>query len=87
MPASDYTLDIDKILASKFKGKKIPKVLVSALKKFFHIDFLNDILTSSSGEGVVLCRHAVECLDLRLEVSDFAYHMDSWTKSAPDSPR
>ena len=69
MPASDYALDLDKILASKFKGKKIPKVLVSALKKFFHVDFLNDVLSSSPGEGVVFCRHVVEYLDLKLEVS------------------
>ena len=69
MTAGDYSLDLEKILALKFEGKKIPKVLVSALKKFFHVDFLNDFLSSSPGEGVAFCSHAVEYLDLKLDFS------------------
>lgn len=63
-------LDLERILASKFKGKKFPKWFVRALSRFFHIDFLNSLLLTSEGrEGVAFCTHCVNSLGLKLEVS------------------
>lgn len=61
-------LNLEKILSLKFKGKKIPRVLVSFLERFFHVDFFNEVLLSSPGEGDEFCRNAMEYLDLHISV-------------------
>ena len=66
----EFAIDLDKIIASKAKGKKFPKFLVNALKRFLHVDFLNEYLTRGH-VGVDFCKYGVEYLDVTLDVRGF----------------
>jgi len=61
----DYAVDIEKIFASK--GGKVPGFVIGWIKKFFHVDFLNEYFVQGY-EGVEFCTHALEYLGIRLEV-------------------
>ena len=64
----DYALDLDRIVSERSGGKKIPRWVVSYLKKLVHQDFLNEFLTEGY-QGVDFCVKAVEYLDVTLDVS------------------
>lgn len=66
----EFAIDLDKIIASKAKGRKFPKFLVNWLKRFLHVDFLNEYLTRGY-VGVDFCAGAVEYLDVTLDVRGF----------------
>ncbi len=61
------TIDIDAIAASKFPGKKIPRWLLSLIKRIVHQDFLNYYF-SQGKVGVEFAEGAVEYLGVRLRV-------------------
>ncbi len=64
---SQGLIDLDQVVATKFRGKKIPAFVVGWLKKFIHQDFLNDILSDDS-EGVAFCEHTLERMNVTVEV-------------------
>ncbi len=63
----ELAIDLDKIIATKFPGKKIPKWFVSWLKRFIHQDFINEYLTRGY-EGVEFCTKGLEYIDVKVEV-------------------
>lgn len=63
----EYTIDIEKIVAAKFPGKKIPKWFISWVKRLIHQDFLNGFFIKGY-EGVEFCTETVKYLDIKLEV-------------------
>lgn len=65
--ANEGLIDLDQIVATKFKGKKIPRFVVNWLKKLIHQDFLNSII-KDGGEGIDFCEHTLKCLNVTLDV-------------------
>ena len=69
--AKDYqeelTIDLDHVVATKFKGKKIPKWLVRFLKRFIHQDWINDCM-SRCREGEYFYEDALKELDVTINV-------------------
>lgn len=63
----DLAIDLDKIVASRAKGKKIPRRLINILKKVIHQDFINGYLTQGY-EGVEFCRNCINYLNVKLDV-------------------
>ena len=63
----EYAIDVEQIVASRAKGKKIPRFLVRWLKKLVHQDFLNGFFTKGY-EGVDFCQKCIEYLDVTLDV-------------------
>ncbi len=63
----EYAIDLDKIVASKFPGRKIPAPLMSFFKRLIHQDYINEFLTLGY-EGVEFCNKAMEFLDVTVEV-------------------
>lgn len=61
----DFMIDLDAIIASK--GGKLPKFVVNWMKKFLHVDFLNEYFVKGY-EGVEFCTGALETLDIKLEI-------------------
>jgi len=61
------TIDIESILSSKFKGKKLPKFIIRWIKKFIHEDEINHILSSWDGKEDFFA-HAVRCLNLTIDI-------------------
>lgn len=66
----EFAIDLDKIIASRAKGKKIPGFLVRWLKRLLHVDFINGYLTQGY-MGVPFCTNAIRYLDVTLDVSGF----------------
>lgn len=62
----DMTIDLDAILDKK--GFKLPGFVKGWLKKLLHVDFLNKYFIQGY-DGVDFCIHALEYLDVKLEVS------------------
>lgn len=60
-------IDLDGIIAKKFKGKKIPGFVVRFLKRFIHQDYLNEIL-SRGYDGVEFCDDTLKYMDIKIEV-------------------
>lgn len=60
-------IDLDRVVATKFRGKKIPAFVVGWLKKLIHQDFLNSIIVGG-GEGVDFCEHTLRKLNVSLDV-------------------
>ena len=60
-------IDLDAIIASKFKGKKLPGFVVRFLKRFVHQDWLNSVL-SRGYEGAEFCEDTLKQMDVRIEV-------------------
>jgi len=65
--ANDGLIDLDQVVATKFKGKKIPRFVVNWLKKLIHQDFLNDIIRDG-GDGFDFCDHTLRYLNVTLDV-------------------
>lgn len=66
---SVFLLDIEKILRSKAPNKRIPKPVISYLKKIIHQEELNVFLEESKDKiGVDFLEASVGFLDMRLDV-------------------
>lgn len=65
VPRPDYAIDIEKVIASK--GGKVPGFIIGWVKKFFHVDFLNEFFVKGY-EGVEFCTEALKYLGITLEV-------------------
>ena len=63
----DRLIDLDKVLATKFKGKKIPQFVVNFFKRFIHQDWMNEIL-SRGYDGAEFCDDALQYMDIKIEV-------------------
>ena len=66
----EFAIDLDKIIASKSKGRKFPAFLVRWLKRLLHVDFLNEYLTRGY-TGVEFCTNTIKYLDVKLDVHGF----------------
>lgn len=60
-------IDLDNILAVKFPGKKFPKWLIKALRRYLRVDFMNGYLAKGY-EGTEFCVKCIEELDVKLDV-------------------
>lgn len=60
-------LDLDRIVATKFEGKRIPRFVVNRLKRFIHQDWMNTYL-SRGHEGAAFCDDILKELDIKIEV-------------------
>lgn len=65
--AQDHTVSIERILAARSGGKKVPRFIVRWMERFFHQDFINGYLKQGY-EGADFCRHCLEYLDVKTEV-------------------
>ena len=64
----DRLIDLDSVLASKFKGKKaLPRFVVNFLKRFIHQDWLNEVLARGY-DGVDFCEDTLQYMGVRIEV-------------------
>ena len=63
----EYAIDIEKIVAARSKGKKVPRFLVRWLKKLVHQDHLNSFFTQGY-EGVEFCEKCLQALDVTVDV-------------------
>ncbi len=70
MPDKPFTIDIDRILAEKAPNKRIPKFIISYLKKIAHQERLNRFLSNEAqGKyGVPFLQVALAEIDAHLEV-------------------
>ena len=66
----EMAIDLDKIVAAKAKGKKIPQFLVNGMKRLLHVDYINEYLTQGYS-GVEFCTNAIKFLDVTLDVRGF----------------
>lgn len=69
MASADFEgkLDLDRIIATKFPGKKIPRFVVEFFKRLIHQDWINGIL-SRGYEGAAFCDDTLACMDVKIEV-------------------
>ncbi len=65
--AAPMQLDLDSVVAAKFPDKKIPRWIMSWLKRFIHQDFINAYLAKGY-DGVEFCAHTAEYLDVKVDV-------------------
>lgn len=63
----DRAIEIDKIIAAKAKGKKIPAFLLNLAKRIIHQDYINSFLVQGY-DGVEFCEKCLEYLDVKVEV-------------------
>ena len=63
----DRLIDLDKVLATKFKGKKIPQFVVNFFKRFIHQDWMNEMLKMES-DGADFCDDLLARMDIKIEV-------------------
>ena len=70
MPDKPFTIDIDRILAEKVPNKRIPKFIVSYLKRIVHQERINKFLSNEAKDkiGVPFLRAALAEIDAHLEV-------------------
>ncbi len=61
----NYAVDLDGIIASK--GGHLPSFVVRWMKKFLHVDFLNEYFVLGY-EGVEFCTGALEKLGIKLDI-------------------
>lgn len=67
-PGKDRLIDLDGVIASKFKGKKkVPRFVVNFFKRLIHQDWLNEILARGY-DGVEFCEDALQYMDIKIEV-------------------
>ena len=64
----DFRIDLDAVIDSRKGGEKIPRFVRSVLKRFIHIDEINDFLAEGK-EGLEFCQGAMRFLDIRAEIS------------------
>ncbi|MBP5504474.1 MAG: glycerol acyltransferase [Bacteroidales bacterium] len=67
VPRPDLAIDLDKVLAKKFPGKKIPKWFINWMKRFIHQDWINTQIVKGY-EGVEFCTEGIKFLDVKLDV-------------------
>ena len=60
-------IDLDAIIASKFKGKKLPGFVVRFFKRFVHQDWMNSILARGY-KGADFCDDTLSLMDIKIEV-------------------
>ena len=63
----NLAIDLEKIVKSKVKDRKIPQFILNWGKRFIHQDFINAYLTQGY-EGVEFCRRCLEYLDVKIEM-------------------
>ena len=63
----DRLLDLDSIIAEKFKGKQLPGWVVRFFKRFIHQDWMNSILARGY-DGAEFCDDLLEQMDVKIEV-------------------
>ena len=61
----DYAIDIERVISSK--GGRVPGFVVGWVKRFFHVDLLNDFFVKGY-EGVEFCTEALKALGITLEI-------------------
>ena len=61
-------IDLDEVVATKFKGKKVPRFVVNLLKRYVRQDYLNSVI-ARSGDGAEFCTDFLRELEVTLEVS------------------
>ena len=66
-PQAPVLIDLDSVLAEKFKGKKIPGFVVRFFKRFIHQDWMNSIL-SRGYQGAEFCEDTLSVMDVKIEV-------------------
>lgn len=64
---NDRLLDLDSIVAEKFKGKKLPGWVLRFLKRFIHQDWMNSML-SRGYDGAEFCDDLLKQMDIKIEV-------------------
>lgn len=67
VPRPEWAIDLDKIVAAKFPGKKIPKWFINWIKRFVHQDFMNEFIVRGY-EGVEFCTESMKYLNVHLQV-------------------
>lgn len=60
-------IDIDKVVASRAKGKKIPKFIIRWIKRFIHQDWINDFLKQGY-LGTEFAKKALEYMGTKINV-------------------
>lgn len=63
----DRAIEIDKIVAARAKGRKIPRFLLNWMKKLIHQDMINSYLVQGY-DGVEFCEKCLEYLDVKVDV-------------------
>lgn len=63
----NYEVDLDGIIQSKMKGKKLPGFVMKALRRFLHIDYINGYLREGR-EGIDFCCGTTEYMGVTIEV-------------------
>ena len=64
----DNLVHVDRIVAGKFPGKKIPGFLIRFFQRLIHEDWINGSVISSGREGIGYCVDTIKYLDLHIEV-------------------
>lgn len=65
-PHPEYAVDIEKVVLARTGGKKPPRLLLKALGRFLHIDYINEFL-SRGYEGVEFCVKCMEYMGVTIE--------------------
>ena len=63
----DGLLDLDRIVAAKFKGRKVPGFVVRFMKRFVHQDWMNSIL-SRGFQGADFCDDTLARMHVTIQV-------------------
>ena len=63
----DRLIDLDGVVAEKFKGKKIPGWVMRFLKRFIHQDWMNSMLARGY-DGAEFCDDLLQQMDIKIEV-------------------
>lgn len=63
----DLAIDLEKVIAAKTNGKKLPKFVVKFLKRILHLDMINEILVQGY-EGQEFLEYAVKYLDVHADI-------------------
>lgn len=61
-------IDLEDVVSSKFKGKKLPRPVMWVLKKILHQDYMNYVISSTTDDGVPFCEQVLKILDISVEV-------------------
>ena len=61
-------IDVDEVVATKFKGRKVPRILIAFIKKYIRQDYMNSII-ARSGDGVEFCGQVLKEFNIDIEVS------------------
>lgn len=65
----DRRLDIEEFVQEKLlKGKKPSRIFLWILKKVLCVDFLNELIDNTSGNGADFCEQVLQYLNIKIEV-------------------